>query len=158
MGKKNVERTEWMKQIYSFIQLEYRWKISISCECVVRGRKGDYVFLLWKKTEHRFCIEITVMLKFQLVIIYIYTMCSIRNLWTNKWKSNIQAEQGKKKKTSKTFDHRLCLLGPDSLLSSLSLSLSSYLWTSLLSHFFMLMCAFQLISVMFSTMRSDYKV
>jgi len=98
MGKKNVERTEWMKQIYSFIQLEYRWKISISCECVVRGKKGDYVFLLWKKTEHRFCIEITVMLKFQLVIIYIYTMCSIRNLWTNKWKSNIQAEQGKKKK------------------------------------------------------------
>lgn len=98
MGKKNVERTEWMKQIYSFIQLEYRWKISISFECVVRGGKEDYVFLLWKKTERRFCTEITSMLKFQPVIIYIYTMCSIRNLWTHKWRSNIQAEQGKKEK------------------------------------------------------------
>lgn len=51
MGKKNVERTEWMKQIYSFIQLEYRWEISISCECVVRGEERGLRFSAMKENR-----------------------------------------------------------------------------------------------------------
>lgn len=96
------------------------------------------------------------------MLLYIFILCVQLGIYeqTNGGAISRQSK-GKKKtqKTSKTFGHRLCLLDLDSSLSFLSLSLSSYLWTSLSLPFFGIVVCFPAqVSVMFSTMRSDHKV
>lgn len=83
--KTNLERIEMMKQIYSFIHLEYRERVQFHVAAQWE-RKGANALLLSEKIEHKSCNEIILMEKLSSIIIYIYSVCSIRNLFSEQAK------------------------------------------------------------------------